>query len=309
MKNDPILKALEALDDIAIRTPEGQDHLTRALAAKSNLVVAKAARIVGESEWGELTEELAKAFHRIFPRGAEIDKGCAALIAIARALYALNYDGAELYLAGMQHVQREPGYGGPTDTAVDLRAVCAMGLAGTNYRYKLREMVDLLADAEWRARAGAVRAIAVVGSEAAALLLRLKAQTGDEEAEVVGECFIGLLDLEGEDALPFVTSFAEQRNEDGEVREAAILALGASRRADAVDWLTRRFEKFASQQLKKAVLLALATSRVEAGIEFLLNVIRQWDEKTAAMAVAAMEVNRGDAKLQEEVERALRGRG
>ena len=121
------------------------------------------------------------------------------MIAIARALYALDYEGAELYLAGMRHVQPEPGYGGPTDTAVDLRAVCAIGLASTSYREKLRELIDLLVDPEWRARSGAVRAIAAVGSEPAALLLRLKAQIGDKEPEVIGDCFVGLLEVEGEE--------------------------------------------------------------------------------------------------------------
>lgn len=305
MKNDPILAALAALDDAAPRTAEGTKHFTKALAAKSNLVVAKAARIVGESQWAELSGELVKAFHRILPRGAEIDKGCAALIAIARALYAVDFDGAELYLAGMRHVQREPVWNGSVDAAADLRAVCAMGLGSTKYRYKLHELVDLLADPEWRARAGAVRAIAAIGSETAELLLRLKARMGDEP-DVMADCFAGLLEIEEEDALPFVTSFAESPEE--EVREAAILALGASRRADAVEWLKGRFESIASAETKSAILLALATSRTEPAIEFLLGVIRNGSEKESVTAVSAMEVNRGDAKIREEVEKALRGR-
>ncbi len=306
MKNDPIQAALAALDDVPVRTPDGLRHFTKALSAKSNIVLAKAARIAGETHWTELTDELVKAFHRVLPRGAEIDKGCAALIAIARALYALDYDGPELYLAGMRHVQNEPGYIRPTDTAVDLRAVCAMGLASTNYREKLQALIDLLVDAEWRARSGAVRAITVVGSEAAALLLRLKAQIGDEEPEVIGDCFMGLLDVEGEDALPFVTGFAESRDEG--VREAAVLALGASRRADAVDWLKQRFENLAGAEMKKAILLALATSRTEPAIEFVLDVIRNGNAQASAMAVSAMEVNRGDLRIREAVEAALRGR-
>ena len=54
------------------------------------------------------------------------------MIAIARALFALDYDGEGLYLAGMRHVQMEPGWGGSSDTAVELRGMCAMGLASTN---------------------------------------------------------------------------------------------------------------------------------------------------------------------------------
>ena len=306
MKNDPIQAALAALDDVEPRTPEGLKHFTKALAGKSNIAAAKAARIAGESQWTELTAELAQAFDRFLKRGMELDKGCAALTAIARALYALDYDGADLYLAGMRHVQLEPAYIRPTDTAVELRAVCAMGLVSTNYRYKLRELVDLLVDSEWQARAGAVRAIATAGSEAAALLLRLKAHIGDKEPDVMADCFSGLLAVEGSDAMPLVTSFADGRAK--EMREAAILALGESRRAEAVEWLKGKFARTADGETKQAVLLALATSRTEPAIEFVLEVIRTGNEPTSAMAVSAMEVNMGDRRIREKVENALKHR-
>lgn len=306
MKNDPVQAALAALDDARIRTPEGLKHFTKALAGKSNLVAAKAARIAGESQWTELTGELAKAFDRFLARGMEIDKGCRALTAIARALYALDYDGAGLYLAGMRHVQREPGYLGTTDTAVELRAICAMGLVSTNHPDKLRELIDLLVDPEWQARAGAVRAIATAGSESAGLLLRLKARMGDKEPDVMADCFSGLLALEGNDALPLVTSFADGRAK--EIREAAILALGECRRAEAVEWLKEKFARTVDGETRQTILLALATSRTEAAIAFLLDLIRQGTESASAMAVAAMEVNRGDLRLREEIEKARRGR-
>jgi HEAT repeat protein len=306
MKNDPIQSALAALDDVEPRTPEGLKHFAKALAGKSNLVAAKAARIAGDAQWTELTDELVKASDRFLKRGVETDKGCRALTAIARALYALDYDGADLYLAGMRHVQQEPGYLGPNDTAVELRAVSAMGLVSTNYRYKLRALVDLLVDPEWQARVGAVRAIATAGSEAAALLLRLKAHIGDKEPDVMADCFSGLLAVEGAEALPMVVSFADGRAK--EVREAAILALGESRRAEAVEWLKEKFARAADGETRQAVLLALATSRTEPAIEFVLNVIRSGSEQTSAMALSAMEVNMGDRRIREEVAKALKQR-
>ncbi len=139
----------------------------------------------------------------------------------------------------MRHVQMEPVWGGSVDTAAELRAICAMGLANTRYPGKLRAMVDLLVDREWQARAGAVRALAVAGSEAALLLLRFKALSGDPEPEVIADCFTGLLSAEGADAVPFVASFADSK--DKEVKDAAILALGASRRADAIEWMIAAF--------------------------------------------------------------------
>src|SRR5580700_9427200 len=108
MKNAPVQSALAALDDVPLRTPDGLKQMAKALASKSNLVAAKAARISGDAQWAEMTDELVTAFDRFLKRGSELDKGCAALNAIARALYALDYDGVELYLSGMRHVQMEP---------------------------------------------------------------------------------------------------------------------------------------------------------------------------------------------------------
>ncbi len=306
MKNDPTLAALARLDEIPLRTPEGQKQMAKALAAKSNRVVAKAARIAGEAQWTELTDDLAAAFDRLLHRGSEIDKGCAGMIAIARALFNMDYDGEKLYLNGMRHVQMEPGWGGPSDTAAELRAICAMGLANTRFPGKLRAFVELLVDREWQARAGAVRALAAAGSDAALLLLRFKALSGDREPEVLADCFTGLLGAEGGEAVPFVASFADSR--DKEIREAAILALGASRRADAIEWLQHRFGEIATAETRRCILLSLATSRTETAVEFLCGLIRDGSATVSEFSVAAIEINRGDRAIQERVERALRER-
>jgi HEAT repeat protein len=305
LKNDPIQNALARLDDVSPHTAEGRKELAKALAAKFNLVVAKAARIAGETQITDLRDDLASAFSRLLARGTAADKGCVALTAIARALFALDYDEPELYLAGMKHVQREASWGPPVDTAVELRAVCAMGLANTRYRQKLQSMVDLLVDPEWQARAGAVRAIGAVASEAAALLLRFKALSGDKEAEVTADCLSALLAVEGAEALPLVANFAA--SSEPEIAEAAILAMGESRRPEAVDWLMNRFGEVASAQVRKQILLSLAASRTEAAIEFLLRIIRYESDQASSAACAAMEIHR-DERLRERIDEALRVR-
>jgi HEAT repeat protein len=306
MKVDPIETALAALDDVPLHTPEGQKQLAKALAAKSNLVAAKAARIVGEAHWTALTADLATGFDRFLGRGAAGDKGCAATIAIARALFDLDHDDADLYLKGMRHVQMEAVWGGSVDAASPLRAICAMGLANTRYQGKLRAMVDLLVDKEWQARAGAVRALAVAGSEAALLLLRFKALSGDRESEVIADCFSGLLSAEGAEGVSFVASFADAK--DQEVKEAAILALGASRRPDAVEWIIGRFAEVADFDTRKCILLSLATARTEAAIRFVIELIRDGSRQISEAAVSAMEINRGDGQIQARIDAALRDR-
>src|SRR6516164_8318020 len=120
MKNDPIETALARLDEIDPLDPAGRADLSKALSAKFNLVIAKAARIAGEACVTQVKDDLAAAFQRLLPRGAAADKRCAALTAIARALYALDYDDPELYRAGMKHFQLEASFGPPVDTAADL---------------------------------------------------------------------------------------------------------------------------------------------------------------------------------------------
>ncbi len=306
MKNDPIESALARLDEIPVHTPEGKAAFTKALAAKSNLIIAKAARLIGNAQWIDLNNEMASAFGRMIEKGAALDKACAAMIAIARALVQIEYDEPDLFLRGIHHVQMEASFGPPIDTATELREVCAMGLANSTYTHKLRELVPLLVDKEWQVRAGVIRAIGVIGNEAASLLLRYKMLSGDKDPEVMSDCFIALLALEGGDGLALVAPFA--KSQDREIREAALLAMGASRRADALAWLIAEFPQTADPAGRKCILLSLSTSRVEAAIEFLLDLIRTASPPTAALATDALSIHGRDRQLREQVEAATASR-
>jgi len=306
MKNDPVESALARLDDIPLRTPEGKTGFTKALTAKSNLVVAKAARLIGGAQWIELNGEMAAAFDRMIAKGATVDKGCAAMIAIARSLVQLDYDAPDLFLRGIRYVQMEASWGPAVDAAAPLREVCAMGLANSTYPHKLRELIPLLVDKEWCARAGAIRAIAVIGTEAASLLLLFKMLSGDKDPEVVAECFSALLVLEGSEGVPLVARFAESHKP--EVREAAILAMGASRRADAVEWLVAEFAKTADPAGRKCILLSLSTSRVEAAISFLLGLISNGSASASALAIDALSLHNRDERLRAQIEQAASSR-
>jgi HEAT repeat protein len=306
MKNDPIEAALAQLDDIPLRTPAGRAAFTKALAAKSNLIVAKAARLIGNAQWIEFNPEMVTAFSRMIAKGAAIDKACAAMIAIARALVQSDFDAPDMYLQGIHHVQMEASYGPAIDTAAELREVCAMGLANSTYPHKLRELVPLLVDKEWRVRAGAIRAIGVIGTDAASLLLRFKMLSGDKDAEVMSDCFMAILTLEGAEGVPLVARFAESENP--EVREAAILAIGASRRADAVEWLIAKFAQTADKPGRKCILLALSTSRVEAAVAFLLETVRNATPATSTLAVDALSIHARDQQLSAQVDLAIASR-
>jgi hypothetical protein len=296
MKNDPIEGAIARLDTLDAHSSEGKQQLRKALESKYSLVAAKAARIAGDALVLELAEPLASTLARFLAK-PETDKGCLASTALARALVNLDRDDADLYRRGMKHVQMEGAWGGSIDVAAEFRAVCAMGLANSRDPRKLQPMVELLADREWPARAGALKAIAVVGSEAASLLLRYKALLGDPEPDVLSECLAGLLSVDGAEALPLVGRIAESRDRD--TSEAAVMALGASRRADAVEWLKARFARVADAEAKKILILALASARTETAIDFLLELVRTASLPTATIAASALGAGEGVRKAIE----------
>jgi hypothetical protein len=175
-KPDPVEQALDRLAALknAAGDPAVAAELTGFLKNRSNLVVAKAAKIAGQARARELVPELVGAFHRLMKDPAKLDKTCAATTEIAGALYEMDYAEPEIYLLGIHHVQMEGSFGPPVDAAAKLRAISALGLARTRHPAALDEIVSLLVD-EWpEARIGAVRAMAVNGGPAGALLLKLK---------------------------------------------------------------------------------------------------------------------------------------
>src|SRR5207244_9099657 len=132
------------------------------------------------------------------------DKMCRAKAAIAEALNLLEYTGEDVFWRGARHVQPEPVWGGTQDTAAGLRVTCAFALVRNRAQGVMPFLVDLLADPEKPARVGAAQALAYAETEAAGLLLRLKARLGDKEPEVLSECFNGVLKLSPAGGVAFV---------------------------------------------------------------------------------------------------------
>jgi hypothetical protein len=300
------LSALKANPD----QPDAVKQLKAAISSKISVVACKAAKLAGELHNEDLIPDLVAAFDCFMKEPQKYDKGCRALIEITTALYTMDYPGHEVYLKGIRHVQMEGAYGPPVDNAVPLRAVSALGLAQSRYPDVMEELVRLLADKELGARVGAVRAIASAGEPASPLLLRLKVLTGDREAEVLGECFSGLLTLAPSKSLPFVAAYLDGDEAVEEaVSEAAMLALGATRRADAFEVLKQAWGRPLSTVLRKTLLLSIATLRLQEALDFLLSTITEGPQQAAADAIAALGLYRDDAKIRAAVEAAVSSRG
>ncbi|MGO4881502.1 MAG: HEAT repeat domain-containing protein [Bryobacteraceae bacterium] len=286
-------------------SPEGRAEVSKYLGSKSNLVAAKAARIAGEWQAGELTPDLVAAFDRFMQKPETTDKRCAAKIEILKALCNLEYPSPSVFQRAIKHVQLEPTWGGAADTAGEVRALGAMGLAQTSDPDALEEILPLLLDSERDARIGATRAIAISNLPGGELLLRLKALTGDDP-EVLGECFAALLRASPTQSPEFVAGFLRHREEA--VAEATALALGDSRLEGAFAVLRDAFERTHSLALRRTLLLAIALLRRENAIDYLLELVRTGAGTTSADAMAALVMYEKDPALQERLAHARQSR-
>jgi hypothetical protein len=304
-KHDPIQQALEKLAALksAPVDPVLLQDLRGFLRNRSNLVVAKAATIVGERRLGDLIPELVTAFHKLMADPARLDKRCEALTEIVTSLYEMDYPEPDVYLQGIHHTQMEGSFGPPVDTAAQLRGFSAQGLVRTWHPDALVEAVTLLVDPEPPARIGAVRALAANGGEAGVLALRLKVLTGDRVADVLAECFSGLLGSPSGNSVDFVATYLD--DEDSAIAEAAILALGTSRSTKAILALKDKWRRTVRGPLKKVLLFALSTSRSEDALHFLLEVLETSPISTAAEVLSALASQRPTQSIRDSIHSAV----
>jgi hypothetical protein len=297
---------LRRLDDAA------DDALLReALAHAHYRPVARAAELAAEGLHYGLEPALVDAFRRLAARDHKHDPGCIAKGALARALVALDCLDAGFYRQGIRFRQPEPVWGDSVDTAADVRASCAMGLAASGDPDALLALVDLLADPEHRARVGAVRAIGCTQPLAAAAVLRTKALVGDAEPEVIGECFRALLAVAPDNSPEFVARWLDPLQGGGrELAELAALALGESRLDAAVALLRARWEAEPLRRPADRVLLrAAAMARTAAAVDWLLNLAAAADATTAAWVIEELTPYRTGRRLAEDLRDRLRARG
>ena len=266
---------IAALDALRQLPEEARvDPLRKALANRNNFIVAKAADLVRESRMAQLIPELLNAFDCFFENPVKTDPQCWAKNALSRALAALEHQEAEIYLRGMRHIQMEPVWGGRSDTAGTLRATCALALVqcrSLGDTDLLAHLLELVGDKEKTVRAEAVRAIEQVGSPSASLLLRLRAVLGSDEPEVLGACYSGILRLEGVRAIPWIRRFLVTA--DDSAAEAA-LAIAGTHSAEGFNALRECFVKADDPWFRSVLLSAIALTRQDAALEFLLDLVR-----------------------------------
>jgi HEAT repeat protein len=282
---DAQLAALDALrqqpDEVCIAP------LRSALKHQNNYVVSKAADLVAQRRLEPLLPDLLTAFDRFFEDPEKRDPQCWAKNCISRALAALELQDPAPFLRGMKHVQLEAVWGGRSDTAGVLRGTCALALVQCRAIPEsdlLRRLIDVLVDTDKTARTDAVCALEQLGSPAAALLLRLRAQAGGDETEILGACYAAVLSIEGVSALPWAGRFLA--GEDDAAGEAA-LAIAATHSPEAFEMLKSHWEHARDPWFRSVLLSAIALTRQNAATGFLLAMVRA-DSLGADLAVEAL---------------------
>ncbi|MBY0507776.1 MAG: hypothetical protein K2X03_27940 [Bryobacteraceae bacterium] len=264
-KKPTVEQSLAALHAVRDAEPLPVAELRAGLAHATNAVAAKAAAIVAARRAAELAPEVSAAADRFFSKP---DPGCAAKIALFKALKALEHNDVEMFQRGLRHVQMEASWGGPFDSAAPLRAVAALAISECQAlapRDALRLLIDALPDPEALTRIDILRAIGQVNSLEADAVLRTKARLGDAAPEVVGQCLLTIVEREGEAALPFAASFLADR----ELRIEAAMAIAAQRGPMALAILGQAWH----QTHERELLLAIGTLRTPAAVEFLLPLL------------------------------------
>lgn len=297
------LAKLRELESAAL-SPNVKKDLGVILAGANSILVARAAQVVSKRRITELIPNLVTAFNRFMSKPPKADQGCLSKIAIIEALDNLDYDDDDVFLRGIHHVQKEPAYGGPIDTAANLRGKCAFALARIGDTEVLFELITLLMDPEPQARIAAVKAVAHLACRESELLLRMKILAGDMEPDVLGECFSGLISINPDRSLSFVGKFLVQ--DDHLIAEVAAFALGESRETRAFEILHNyREENVIKPEFQQVLLLSIALTRLDGAFEYLTDVVANEHTSNGIEAIKALKIYAYDDELCAKIDRAV----
>jgi HEAT repeat protein len=290
---------------------EALEALVAALERGRSLVAARAAHLV-QSQAIDLVGGvtglrvvLVRAFERFLRDPIKTDPSCHAKQAI---LEALDHGGSvdpEPFLKAVGHVQLEPAWGPPVDTAAGVRARGVVALARIGCSDFEWVVAALLTDPEPPVRQAALEALAHRGERHGAALARFKLRSGDADPLVNLAAMHALVALAPDLALLEL----EPLISDPQRRELAAIALGQSSRDDALSVLTGALEDNPSAAERAELYRGIGLHRSERALGVLLGIIGAGLRADALAAIEALGARRFDPGVKTRVLEIARGRG
>lgn len=282
---------------------DARARLIAGLASARSIVVLQAASLVREHRIEGLEAELAAAFARLLEDPVKRDPGCHAKLAILEALDYLEVNDEDTFFLGARYVQKEPAWGPPVDTATSVRARSVLALARTGHPDLPLLAAEMLVDPEPPVRQAAADALAYRESRASAAPLLLKLVTGDADPMVTLAVMSALLATAPDWVLP---RLKERLDANDDTTELAALALGQSRRDDALALLLAALESCVRSRDRAVYLRAIGLHRSDRALEAMLAVIAADNATDARAAVLALGPRRFDPGVRERVTEAAR---
>jgi hypothetical protein len=297
---------LEALTEVAAHSGSAAARARLAVALKSrrSLVVARAARLIKEHRVDGFEKELQAAFERFLDDPVKSDPSCNAKLAVIEALdYGESVD-CEPFLRAARHIQMEPAWGRPIDTAAPLRGRGVMALARIAYADFELLAAELLNDAEPPVRQAAADALQHRGDRSGAALALYKLRAGDEDPMVTLAAMNALFALAPDWGLATLAPLLDGNDE--QARELAAVALGQSKSEQALTLLLEALERCVRAEEREAILRGVGLHRSERALVAMLDLIAEGTAADAKAAIVALDVRRFEPGVADRVRRAAR---
>ncbi len=277
------LAALSALDPSA---PEAVKVLHGALKQRSSHVVARAAEIIGRTRLEGFDAAMLSAMERFYRDPVRSDPSCSAKLALIRSLDLLDHPDTAPFHRAAAHIQLEPAWGPPVDTAAAMRACAIRALSRSVSDAALLVLGSALADNEPPVRRAAIEALLHRGDKAGAALLSLRARFFDEDPIVRAECLSALVRLAPEHGLSQLKPMLE--GVDAVDQELAALALGESRHPAALEALIDWLDRSVMSSQRAVGVAAIGAHRSEEARAFLITLMEEASHDDATQAIAAL---------------------
>ncbi len=278
--------------------------IAAALASKRSLVAARAANLIKRHRLEGFSEALRETFTRFLDNPVKNDPSCTAKLAAIEALDFTESSDPDPFLRAARHVQLEPAWGPPVDTAVGLRQRGIVALARLHHSELDLLAAELLTDTESPVRQAALDALAHRGTREGAALALFKLRLGDEDPLVTLAAMSALVALAPDRALPELIPLVEHTADAR--RELACVALGQSRRDDALAPLLEALSRCVRAEEREPILRGLGLHRSEGALAALLEVVADGALTDAEAAIAALAVRRFEPTIEKQVREAAK---